>query len=86
MTPDSLDTVRRLAVETLNLPASAVARASTLREAGIDSLAALDLIVAIEVHYGISIAARDVEHIQSLNDLAVSVDRLTGSEAHRYEA
>jgi acyl carrier protein len=86
MTPASLDTVRRLAIETLRLPESAVTQARTLREAGIDSLTAIDLIVAIENHYGISIAAQDMENVQSLNDLALCVDRLTGNEARRYGA
>jgi acyl carrier protein len=86
MTPESLETVRRLATETLNVPESMLERACTLRDAGIDSLAALDLIFAIEGHYGISISAQDVAQMQSLSDLAASVDRLTGSEARRYGA
>jgi acyl carrier protein len=84
MTPQTLDTVRRLAVETLNVPESTLARTTTLREAGIDSLAAIDLVFAVEGHYGISIAGAEVEQMRSLTDLAASVDRLTAHEARRH--
>jgi acyl carrier protein len=76
MPPQSLDTVRRLAVETLKLPAPLLDRANSLRDAGIDSLAALDLIFAVETHFGIVIGAQDVAGMRSLADLATSVDRL----------
>jgi acyl carrier protein len=84
MTTQSLDTVRRLAAEALNLPHSAVIRAGSLEDAGIDSLATLDLVFAIEGHYGISIAPDEVEQMRSLSDLAASVDRLTTHEARRH--
>jgi acyl carrier protein len=84
MISQSHDIVRRLAVETLNLPQNRVASATTLREAGIDSLSAIDLIFAVEGHFGITIAAAELEHICSLADLAASVDRLTTHEARRY--
>jgi len=84
MTPQTLQTVRQLAVETLNVPESTLARTTTLREAGIDSLAAIDLIFAVEGHYGISIAEAEVEQMRSLTDLAASVDRLTAHEARRH--
>jgi acyl carrier protein len=81
MTPQSLDIVRRLAVETLNVPDGTLLHATTLQEAGIDSLAAMDLIFAVEGHFGILIASNDLTHMHSLSDLAASVDRLTAHEA-----
>lgn len=84
MNAQSLDTVRRLAVDTLNLPDSVVATATTLEEAGIDSLSAIDLIFATEAHFGITIAANDLANMRSLADLAACVDRLTAYEARRY--
>jgi acyl carrier protein len=86
MTPHTLDTVRRLAAETLNVPECLLDDAGTLGEAGIDSLAAIDLVYAVEGHYGISISPNDVQQMRSLNDLAASVDRLTGHEARRHDA
>ena len=86
MTPLSLEMIRRLAVETLNVPETALDRAVTLRDAGIDSLSALDLIFAVEGHFGISIAAQDVASMSSLADLAASVDRLIGSGASHHGA
>jgi hypothetical protein len=52
MSTQSLDTVRRLAVETLNVPASTLLVATSLKEAGIDSLAIIDLVFTIEAHFG----------------------------------
>lgn len=70
------DTVRRLAAERLDLPASRFEAASSLREAGIDSLAAIDLIVAIEERLGIRFPERDLEALRSFDDLAAVVERL----------
>ena len=86
MTPHTLDTVRRLAAETLNVPECLLEDAGTLGEAGIDSLAAIDLVYAVEGHYGISLSLYDVQQMRSLNDLAASVDRLTAHEARRHDA
>lgn len=84
MAPQSLDTVRRLAVETLNVPDGLLFTAKTLEDAGIDSLAAIDLVFAVEGHYGITIAADDLNRMRSISDLAASVDRLIAQEARRY--
>jgi acyl carrier protein len=84
MTPQTLATVRRLAVETLRVPEAALSPTTTLADAGVDSLGALELVFAVEGHYGISIDAAEVERIRSLGDLAASVDRLTDHEVSRY--
>jgi acyl carrier protein len=84
MTPQTLATVRRLAVETLRVPEGALTTTTTLADAGVDSLGALELVFAVEGHYGISIDATEVARIRSLGDLAASVDRLTDHEVSRY--
>jgi len=84
MTPYTLDTVRRLAVETLNVPDHRLTETRTLQEAGIDSLATIDLVFAVEAHFGITIAANDVGRLHSLADLATCVERLISHEACRY--
>ena len=84
MSFQTLHIVRRLAVEALNLPECVVATATTLQEAGIDSLSAIDLIFAIEAHFGVAIAEGDLASMHSLADLAACVDRLTAHEARRY--
>lgn len=81
----TFDTIRRLAVDTLDVPEVALLRARTLREAGIDSLATLDLLCAIEAHYGIHISAEDLADLDSLREFAAVVERLIAREAHRYE-
>lgn len=82
----TFDTIRRLAVDTLDVPELALLRARTLREAGIDSLATLDLLCAIEAHYGIQISAEELVDLSSLRDLAAVVERLVAREACRFEA
>lgn len=84
MNHQTLNIVRRLAGEVLNLPDSVASTATTLEEAGIDSLSAIDLVFAIEAHFGITIAPNDMECMHSLKELAASIDRLTAYEARRY--
>jgi acyl carrier protein len=83
---DTLDTIHRLAVDTLNVAEEALLRATTLNEAGIDSLAAIDLVFAIEAHFGITIAADDLARVRSLRDLAAVADRMVTREARRHDA
>jgi acyl carrier protein len=73
---NAAQTVRRLAAERLEVPAARLDAANSLRDAGIDSLAAIDLIVAIEERLSISFPERDLESIRSFDDLAAAVERL----------
>jgi len=73
---NAAQTVRRLAAERLEVPAARLDAATSLRDAGIDSLAAIDLIVAIEERLSISFPERDLESIRSFDDLAAAVERL----------
>jgi|GEM_PF-81768 len=82
---DTLNTIRRLAAETLDVPDETLLRATTLQDAGIDSLAAIDLVFAVEGFYGVTIAAEELQNMHSLRDLAASVDRLTSHEIARRE-
>jgi acyl carrier protein len=82
----TFDTIRRLAVDTLDVPEVALLRARTLREAGVDSLATLDLLSAIEAHYGIHLAAEELADLRSLRDFAALVERLISREVCHYEA
>lgn len=84
MNPQSLSTVQRLAAETLNRPLSAMLPTITFREAGIDSLATIDLLFAVEGHFDITVPPEELQHLRCLSDLAASVDRLTAREARRY--
>jgi len=84
MTPQTLATVRRIASETLHVPEGTLKHNTPLADAGVDSLSALEIVFAVEGHYGISIGVNEVEQIRSLSDLAASVDRLTDHEMSRY--
>jgi acyl carrier protein len=81
----TFETVRRLAVDTLEVPELVLLRASTLREAGVDSLATLDLVFAIEAHYGISIGADDLADVRSLRDFAAVAERLISRQVGHYD-
>ena len=83
---DTLDTIRRLANETLRVAEESLRRATTLNEAGIDSLAAVELVFVIEAHYGIGIGAEDLARVRSLRDLAVIADRLITREVLHHDA
>jgi acyl carrier protein len=82
---ETLDIIQRLAADVCRLPGERLLRAGTLNEAGIDSLAAIDLIFAIETRFSIAIAAEDVSNVQTLRDLAVMVDRLVTRRAHCHD-
>lgn len=83
---DTFDTIHRIAVERLRLPPERLLRATTLSDAGIDSLSAIDLILAIETRFSIAIDADDVDRVRSLRDLAVLVDRIITRKAHAHGA
>ena len=73
---NAAQTIRRLAAERLAVPAARLDAANSLRDAGIDSLAAIDLIVAIEERLAISFPERELASIRSCDELAAAVERL----------
>jgi acyl carrier protein len=82
---DTLTTIQRLAAERLEISMETVLRARTFAEAGIDSLATLDLITSLEACFGITIAPEDLAEVRSLHDLATVVDRLVTRKSHALE-
>ncbi len=86
MTPLSLETVRSIALSTLDLPPRQLNETTTLQDAGVDSLAMLDLIFALEGHFGIKFGPMDIANLRSLTDLAACVDRLIAQEENWQEA
>lgn len=84
MNPQSLSTVQRLAAEALNLPLEAMQATITFRQAGIDSLATIDVLFAVESHFDIAFPPNELNHLESLSDVAASVDRLIAREVRRY--
>jgi acyl carrier protein len=85
MNMSTFEVIQRLAADMLRLPSEQVLRATTLSDAGIDSLSAVDLIFAIERRFSIAIAAEDVWRVRSLRDLAGVVDRLLTRRTHCHE-
>jgi acyl carrier protein len=82
---DTFETIHRLAAELLKLPAQLLAQTTTLEEAGLDSLTSVDLVLAIEAQFSVSIPAADLDPVRSLHDLAVIVDRLMSRQTQRHD-
>lgn len=82
---DTFTTIQRLAAERLDIPMETLLCARTFSDAGIDSLATLDLINTIEARFGIGIAPEDLDGVGSLSDLAAVVDRLVTRKSHAFE-
>jgi len=73
---DTLDTIERIASEKLGIAAERLKSAHTLSEAGIDSLAATELVFAIEAQFGVVIDATELARVRTMQDLADIVDAL----------
>jgi acyl carrier protein len=84
--PFSLETIKSLALSTLNLRPRQLNDTTTLQEVGIDSLATLDLVFAVEGHFGVTIGPADMANLRCLRDLAACVDRLLGDEDYCHGA
>ena len=74
--------LHRLTADMFDIPPEPLSRAQTLLEVGIDSLKSVDLVLTIEKHFAISIAAEDLGDVRSLQELAAVVDRLITRKAH----
>jgi acyl carrier protein len=73
---DTTFEIEALAIEKLNVSPERLHAATTFDEAGIDSLAAIDLVFAIEAHFGILIDADELVRVNSLRELIALVDAL----------
>lgn len=81
---DTTTAIETLAMEHTGVSEERLRTATTLEEAGIDSLAAIDLVFAIEAHFGVLIGEDELTRVQSLSDLVAAVDGLVtgGERAH----
>jgi acyl carrier protein len=73
MNPDILATIRQLAHERLDIPLERLNDSASLKELGIDSLYAIDLIFAVEDHFRITLGADNIRKVRSLQDIATQV-------------
>ncbi len=72
---DTNTVIESLALEMLGVAPERLRAATTLEEAGIDSLGAIDLVFAIESHLGVLIDADALGAVQSLRDLVDAIER-----------
>jgi acyl carrier protein len=83
---DTTAAIETLAMEKLNVSPERLRAATTFDEAGIDSLAAIDLVFAIEAHFGILLDADDLFRVRSLNDLIALVDAVVNGKVSTHAA
>ncbi len=72
---DTTTVIESLALEMLGVTPERLRAATTLEEAGIDSLGAIDLVFANESHLGILIDADALGAVHSLRDLVDAIER-----------
>ena len=78
---DTTTAIETLAMEKLNVSPERLRAATTFEEAGIDSLAAIDLVFAIEAQFGILIDADALFAVDSLQGLITLVNGLVDDDA-----
>ncbi|MBM4268899.1 MAG: acyl carrier protein [Deltaproteobacteria bacterium] len=76
MPADAVDTVVRLIAIELEMPEDRVRSATSLRgELGMDSIAAANVLFAIEEELGVELVLEDVEHLDDVAEIARVVRR-----------
>jgi acyl carrier protein len=81
----TLRTIQQLLAGELSLDVATLDSARPLDELGIDSLALIECMFKLEDRYGISIGAAE-SRVETLQDLAVIVDRLVAEKRVRQAA
>ncbi len=74
-----LPELQKLIQEKYGLEAAQLDPTTSIREKGLDSLALVELLFAIEDHFGISLPD-DQSHLDTLDELAVLVDKLCAAK------
>lgn len=82
---DTFTTIRRLVAESLHLPEEPLLHEQSLSDAGIDSLAAIELVFSIESRFAIQIPPDELNTVRSLRDLAAVADRQLSRKVHRHD-
>ena len=77
--PDSFETIRqKLAIQMDIDPDTIQPETNLFDDLGADSLDAVELIMALEDEFGLTIEAEDAEELATVGDAAALVDRLLG--------
>ena len=78
MVDSTYETVRQALAVQLSLDPLEIERDSLLADdLGADSLDAVELIIALEEHYGVEVETQDAEAIKTVGDVVSLLDRLT---------
>ncbi|MBN1898956.1 MAG: acyl carrier protein [Spirochaetes bacterium] len=75
-----LEKVKKIIVDELGVdPSQVTAEASFVDDLGADSLAVVELVMAFEKEYGISIPDEDAEKMRTVGDVLKYIDEKSGS-------
>ena len=73
---DVADRVRKIVVEHLNVDAEKVVeKASFIDDLGADSLDQVELVMALEEHFGVEIPDEDAEKLRTVQDAIAYIDK-----------
>ncbi|HZR82615.1 MAG TPA: acyl carrier protein [Candidatus Binatia bacterium] len=82
--PRTTETVIRLIAIELDIPPAEVRKASSLRrDLKVDSVAAANLLFALEEEYAVDLDLERVDKLDTVDDIATLVERSIGSKADR---
>jgi acyl carrier protein len=88
MTPEVEARLFQLIATELQIPIANVVRGVSLRKKlGMDSVAAVNIIFAVEEEFGIHVPETELEHIDTVDAILALLDRLAGDAAqqpHRF--
>lgn len=65
---DSLNTIKKILAEQLDIDESTITEATTIEDLGADSLDLVEAIMNIEEEFGIEIDDNDVENLKTVGD------------------
>ena len=73
---DLIETIRKLIADELEIPIQNILDNRSLRgEYGLDSVAAVNVIFALETQLGISVDVKDIVNVDTINDLRQLIQR-----------
>jgi acyl carrier protein len=81
--PDSLEArVKRMVADVLNVPAAQVTRETSPQSVdNWDSVQHLNLVLAMESEFGVSVPPEDIDKLRTVGDIIDAVRRMAGGNA-----
>ena len=71
----TFDKVKEIMIDTLNLDDAEISVDASLKDLGVDSIDAVELIMALEEEFGIKIADEDAAKLEKVSDIVSYIDQ-----------